>query len=49
MGGAREEIKGFDIFDLVFFEQKFNVAGLGSGITRKVNNFSGYNFEKFID
>ncbi len=38
MRSSGEEIEGLYSFDLVFFEEKFDVAGLGGGITREVDD-----------
>ena len=49
MGGVWEKVKGFDLFDLVFLEEKFNVAGLGRRVAREVDNLLGGDLEESID
>lgn len=44
MGSARKEVKGFNGFNLVVFEQEFYVAGLSGGVAGEINNCFGFNF-----
>ena len=44
MGSTREEVEGFDGFNLVIFEEEFNVAGLGGGAARKINDGLWFDF-----
>lgn len=39
-----EEIKSFDDFDMVVFEEELDVASLGGGVTGKVNYCFRFNF-----
>ena len=49
MWSTREEIEGDDFFNLVFFGEDTEVAGLSGGITGEVNNFSWCSFEEFFE
>lgn len=44
MGGTGEEVEGFDCDDVVVGLQNGNIADLGGGIAREVNNHRWYNF-----
>lgn len=44
MGGVREEVKSFDGFDMVVFEEEFDVTSLSGWVTGKVNYCFRFNF-----
>ena len=44
MGGVGEEVKSFDGFDMVVFEEEFDVTSLCGGVTGKVNYCFRFNF-----
>ena len=49
MGGVGEEVKGFNGGDFILIEEKGNVASLGGGVTRKIDDFFWGDFEEFVD
>lgn len=49
MGSAGEEVVSLDSGDVVFGEEKANVAGLSGGVTGEIDEFTRLDFEEFID
>ena len=49
VGGVGEEVEGFDGDDFVFVEKEGDVAGLGGGVARKIDDFLWGDFEEFVD
>ena len=51
MGGSGEEVKGLygGGFIVPFQEEGGDVAGLGRGVTREVDDFFGQNFEEAVE
>ena len=49
MGSAREEVEGLEVREMIFLEKRNEIAGLGSGVTGKINDSGWKNVEETLD
>lgn len=48
MRSAGKEVERLDKIEVIFSEERFEIAGLGSGITREIDDFGWANCNKLM-